>query len=101
MARYVSKANAAPYIAGLREFTGNSLQGRRVTPSSVTFGYLPKDHSDVLADRVRVGAVGYVVYSYGTPIAWHDDALNEWVIPDVKYSSTTSRHQNVVKGAVR
>lgn len=101
MARYVSRRDAGDYVANLWEFRGNSMLGRRVTPDSVTFGYLPREHSDALAERVLAGAVGYVVYSYGTPIAWRDDAREEWIIPDVKYSSTTSRHQNIVKGAVR
>lgn len=95
--------NAAKlYVASLTEFCGNSsLAGLRVTPATVSFGYLPREFANELAERVRVGAVGYVVYSYGTPIAWRDDAREHWVIPDVKYSRTTSKHQTIVKGAVR
>lgn len=40
----------------------------------------------------------YVVYSYGTPIAWH--AHGTWTVPDVRYSVTTTRHQNTVRKAV-
>lgn len=36
----------------------------------------------------------YVVHSYATPIAWH--ANGTWVVPDVKYSRTTTRHRNIV-----
>lgn len=41
----------------------------------------------------------YAVYSYWTPIAW----LNEdgvWISPDVKYSVTTSKHQNKINTAI-
>lgn len=34
----------------------------------------------------------YVVYSYGTPIAWWTKA-GGWTVPDVKYSRTTTKHQ--------
>ncbi len=40
----------------------------------------------------------YVVKSYITPIAWFTEGA--WVIPDVRYSSTTSRHQNIVRKAL-
>lgn len=33
----------------------------------------------------------YVVWSYDTPIAWYTEA--GWVVPDAKYSMTTSHHQ--------
>ena len=39
----------------------------------------------------------YTIYSYNTPIAWYD---NGWVIPKVKYSVTTSRHQSTIKRAI-
>lgn len=48
----------------------------------------------------------YVVYSYGTPIAWHlrgdyaSDAGHEWVLPDEGYSLTTTRHQNKIAVAL-
>lgn len=43
-------------------------------------------------DRRDVG-IDYVIFSYGTPIAWH--LLNgDWVKPNVKYSPTTSKHQS-------
>jgi len=40
--------------------------------------------------------IDYVVHSYGTPIGVHS-AEHGWVIPDVKYSSTTSKHQNYTR----
>jgi hypothetical protein len=35
----------------------------------------------------------FVVYSWGTPVAWVG-ADDEWVIPSVKYSVSTNRTQN-------
>lgn len=41
----------------------------------------------------------YVIRSYYTPIAW---ALSPdtWIIPKVKFTTTTSQHQSLVKTAV-
>jgi hypothetical protein len=40
----------------------------------------------------------YTVRSYGTPIAWHGDA--GWQQSSTKYSSTTSKHQGIVRRAL-
>ena len=56
-------------------------------------GQLPKPWVSVLGEAFRAGRVSQVIYSYSTPIAWHDSDRG-WVIPDVSYSATTStRHQ--------
>ena len=62
-------------------------------------GRLPRDWESVLnTDTVTVG-VDYVVYSYGTPIAWlRSDGA--WAIPPVKYSLTTTRHQTTAHDIV-
>jgi hypothetical protein len=39
----------------------------------------------------------YVVWSYGTPIAWLIG--DSWVIPQESYSQSTSRHQQIVRRA--
>lgn len=64
-------------------------------------GRLPEDWRQVFKED----SPDYVVYSYATPIAWHvpddgDDGGARWVIPDVKYSPTTTRHQNLVRTAL-
>lgn len=41
----------------------------------------------------------YAVYSYATPIAWLSGTA--WFVPDVTYSSTTSRHQSFVRRLAR
>jgi hypothetical protein len=55
----------------------------------IEFGRLPHEH------RKSAERATYVVYSYGTPIAWVTDG--EWVVPDERYSATTSNHQGLVR----
>jgi len=38
-------------------------------------------------------------YSYGTPIAWRY-VNDDWYMPPVRYSVTTSRHQNQVADVI-
>ena len=40
----------------------------------------------------------YVVHSYATPIAWYANGV--WTLPDIKYSPTTTRHQNIVRRGI-
>ena len=61
------------------------------------YGRLPSDWARTLTARRDV--VDYVVYSYATPIAWHDKEAG-WIIPDEHYSVTTTRHQNMIRTAV-
>ena len=43
-----------------------------------------------------VYAAQYVVYSYGTAIAWWSED-GGWIVPDTYYSNTTSGHQGIAK----
>lgn len=43
--------------------------------------------------------IDYVVYSYGTPIAWHNESEG-WTVPNVKYSQSTTQHQKAVRRAL-
>lgn len=91
--------NTAPELISAREeFEASALSARwDVFPS---LGYLPDEYAvKILTDRDGAGARGlYVVYSYSTPIAWFDGET--WTIPPIKYSPTTSRHQNIVRYGV-
>lgn len=40
-------------------------------------------------ERGYAGQIDYVVYSYSTPIAWHDKELG-WIDPGHSYSKTTA-----------
>ena len=62
----------------------------RTTPYQ---GSLPKSWARLLSDRFGAGRIEAVIYSYSTPIAWLD-ADYGWIIPIVRYSTTTSsKHQ--------
>ena len=99
MTTRTSTRNAAGLIAARQPFTtSGSLRGG--PPGHwPEHGRLPADHGSALMDSVVAGAVEYIVYSYGTPIAWHRTDTG-WTVPDVRYSATTSRHQGAVRQAV-
>lgn len=60
-------------------------------------GILPNDWANTFTARQQV--IDYVVYSYRTPIAWHDTEAG-WIVPDERYSVTTSKHQGKVRFAI-
>lgn len=78
-------------LAALTPFrTYGNLSGDRHEPGYIEPGRLPEPYRTELHSRNR--HIDYVVWSYGTPIAWHDTERG-WVMPDVKYSTTTSKAQ--------
>lgn len=88
---YISIDTTEPFDAG--SLTGVTLQSDEVP----TKGDLPHEWREQLnRDRPT-----YVVYSYGTPIAWvaNRNGGKVAVIPLVRYSSSTSRHQNIARSA--
>lgn len=68
-----------------------ALRGRE--GDDVSYGRLPLEY------RADVAGAEYVVYSYGTPIAWTCDGA-PWTVPAESYSLTTTRHQNVIRAAL-
>jgi hypothetical protein len=88
-------------IAARAEFRDRWLSGRPTEDGGATgCGDLPAQYHRFLRDA------DYVVFSYETPIAWHVPAagpgdVDAWWLPDVRYSSTTSEHQAVVRMALR
>lgn len=80
-------------ISDLQPFTtSGALSGR--TPHGEAFGpwdsgRLPGEHVDSFRRAT------YAVFSYATPIAWVTDGA--WVIPETRYSVTTSRHQSAAR----
>ena len=93
---YTSRDAARAEIAARREFRGNSLWGTHGTSHS---GIIYGRAAELWTADTTAGQVSYVVMSYSTPIAWYTKR-GEWVIPQEKYSHTTSRHQSVVRQAV-
>jgi hypothetical protein len=97
-----SNKNAGDLIVNRIAFHGNSLSGLVTSPDafdipiSTSMGMLPHTHISLLfADRPS-----YIIYSYSTPIAWYT-SNGQWVIPSLKYSVTTSKHQSLVRGATQ
>lgn len=95
MTTRTSNSKSPAYITNRIAFKANNFAGY-VLPLCSDFtpaiGLLPADYLDDLK------GAEYVVYSYGTPIAWYKSS--EWVIPALRYSTTTSKHQNYVRRAV-
>jgi hypothetical protein len=85
------------FVMPLREHlpfrTGGKLKGDR---GPATFaGRLPEWERPLpMAPTVR-----YVVYSYGTPIAWRDSESG-WYVSETRHSVTTSKHQGRIRAAV-
>lgn len=101
----------APTLSDGIDFkTSGALSGYRAadlgdddwTAANLPLGQLPEEY------RASYAAAIYVVESYSTPIAWRlpnrmtgeDDSTQVWVMPNVKYSVTTSRHQNKIRVAL-
>ena len=59
----------------------------------------PEDARELYAIQSVIG-IDYVVFSYGTPIAYRTEDTGEWVVPDTRYSVTTSKHQSTIRYAV-
>jgi hypothetical protein len=76
-----------------------NLTGRKVNPlyGPTTVGSLPEPYKAELFHA----RPDFVVFSYSTPIAWHDSVTGLWNIPNVRYSVTTSSHQGIVRTALR
>ena len=89
----LNQRDAIHYIATRQEFKASALSG---SPYRMSEGYLTgADCERYYADQ---NSMDYVIYSYHTPIAWH--TLEGWYIVAQKFSVTTSKHQNLVRGAV-
>lgn len=92
-----------------------TLRGRNFNPDTMGTGVLGGNYLNEFIKASKEGRIEFVIYSYETPIAWRalnpngDEAINQdgvgysryhWVMPDVKYSVTTSKHQAKVRVAL-
>ena len=87
----ITNAQMGETAGSFREFDANSARGRAYGTTDTGRLYVRAPESLRSAD--------YTVWSYATPIAWHHPGTG-WVIPDVKHSSTTSRHQSILRRAL-
>ena len=93
---YVSRAEAPDYFTHFKPFKGNSLTGQRWN-RHLSLPYYTELSAEY-REQFRKDAPMYVIFSYNTPIAWYGEL--GWVVPNVKYSATTSRHQGIVRRAL-
>lgn len=78
-----------------------SLSGRNVKVGHLSqLGKLPDEWRAVWSDDKH--NTTYAIWSYQTPIAWrtYRNGRAVWVIPPVRYSNTTSKHQGKVRVAL-
>lgn len=92
--------NTVGLIARAIPFTGSNFYGVKGSAShqSSARWYLSGAALERFAKDQDAGKIVYSVWSYATPIGWLVEGEG-WVIPPVRYSSTTSRHQGYVKRA--
>lgn len=83
-------------------FDHGTLSGRWVDSVTLAeWGHLPAVYLAALADEVEAKGKVFVIFSYRTPIAWcaAQPLIRKWSLPEVRYSVTTTNHQNVVRVA--
>ena len=80
------------------EFNHGTLSARRI--EHMTYGHMVPELGRSLAVEIAVNGSAFVIFSYRTPIAWWTSEGDGWVVPDARYSVTTTNHQNVVRVAV-
>lgn len=91
----VSNAGSVDLISNRQQFKANSMAGVYFNEGD----HLPTGRLDItLVALLTSHKPDFIVYSYGTPIAWHH--AGGWEIPAVRYSVTTSKHQGIVRRAV-
>ena len=98
----LNQRDAIHYIATRQAFKASALSGEFKTYTPQTGRLDNRETAKLEADfnhhRYHLGQEMYVVYSYGTPIAWH--TAEGWYVVEQKFSVTTSKHQNFVRRAI-
>lgn len=95
MARTTTKDSGRVIAQRTPVKTHGALSG--ITGALLFTGYLPDEYATAYAQRRDY--ITYTATSYGTPIAWHDSERG-WIVPSVRYSVTTSKHQGHVRRAL-
>jgi hypothetical protein len=91
--KQLNQRDAIHYIATREEFTASALSGSRY---SLGAGRLNGEEDYKFYSSVN--GMDFIVYSYGTPIAWHTP--EGWYVVEQKFSQTTSKHQNLTRRAI-
>lgn len=80
-------------LSGDRLFVGSHRHCECFCIRDRYMGQLPEHYWESFAHA------SYAVFSYLTPIAWYNED-GVWIVPDIKYSVTTSKHQNKIRTAL-
>jgi hypothetical protein len=96
--KQMNQRDAIHYIASRQEFKASALSGIDVNASGLQGAYGRLDPEEFARFKAVEIQVDYVVYSYGTPIAWHTS--EGWYVVAQKFSVTTSKHQTYVRRAI-
>jgi hypothetical protein len=96
--KQMNQRDAIHYIASKQEFKASALSGVNANLRGLKGAYGRLDPEEFARFKAVESQVGYVVYSYGTPIAWY--STDGWYVVEQKFSVTTSKHQNYVRRAV-
>jgi hypothetical protein len=99
MTKKINQKQALLAIANLENFQASALSAITVCGTRPPYGRLD-DVERFYEDTYNSGSPVYIVYSYGTPIAWHVFSSDEWQLAGQKFSPTTSRHQSIVNRAI-
>lgn len=94
------KVNVNPDVLALEigqrnRWSAGSMSGSPTNGiAGMNFGILPEEFRELMSSAV------YAIWSYETPIV-AELGDGRWVIPAVKYSSTTNTHVSKAKDALR
>ena len=95
----ITNAKTTEYIQNRINFEASNFRGYNYSLGITDYSVIATGrlNSDLVA-LLHKDEPLYIVYSYGTPIAWY--GRYGWHLPAVRYSSTTSRHQSIVRSAI-
>ena len=92
----LNQKDAEHYIATRQQFTASALSGGYKVYFDT--GRLNDEEIALLKEVIEAEGGAYLVYSYGTPIAYH--TARGWYVVSQKFSVTTSKHQNLTRRAI-
>jgi hypothetical protein len=95
----INQRDAEHYIATNGQFTASALSGSSFKKYTVDAGRLNAEEYAKLNEATHGEEWVYVVFSYGTPIAWRIDG-RDWYTVSQKFTVTTSKHQNLVRRVI-
>lgn len=98
MTTQIPNNKATEYIQNRINFDASNFKGFNLSLTPECFQPVTGRLSSDLVLQLELDKPDYIIYSYGTPIAWH--GAFGWSLPAIKYSQTTSRHQSIVRSAI-